>query len=244
MIGLVRNLGIGGTNALKGSVPPMPTTARAITPRTGAIFLAWIFSAWTAYVFLLNPHVAALPHPFSAIAAEAMRFAIFGAPAIWLAMREGGRGWREVLGFSGGKPGALRTGLLVAVIYGVILSALAYWGYGRAFSPLSIPFSFWFTAFSASVMSEEIAFRGLLFRAFASWPRSVTVVVSSAMFMAIHFPGWYRQGAFPTPSAWIAISVSIFLIGCVAGVLYLKTRSIWGAAAVHAMNNLVAAVFR
>ena len=216
----------------------MPT----VTPRYGAVFLIWIFSAWTAYVFGLYPWVARLSEPSSTAVNEFVRFFVFGAPVLWAyrSRSAASAGW---IGFSEPASGALRTGLVVALAFSLVASSIAVWELHRSFKPALIPVRFWFTGFSVSTVIEELAFRSMLFSAFARWPRYFTVVLSSAAFAAIHFPGWLVSSVHPSGMAWITNTSSIFLLGCVLGIVYLSTRSIWATTFIHAANNLVAALF-
>ena len=213
---------------------------RAITPGNGAGYLVWIFSAWSAYVFGLYPSVARFSEPSSTIVNECIRFVVFATPALWLLCQGKSEFSKKDWAVS---PAALRIGLPTALAFTLVASAVAAWGLHKVFRPTSIPIRFWFTSFSASTVIEELAFRAVLFCAFASWPRKFTIILSSAAFAAIHFPGWWASAAFASGAAWISNTASIFLLGCVTGVVYLKTRSIWATTFVHAANNFVAAAF-
>lgn len=222
----------------------MPAAARAITPLTGAIYLAWLFCAWTAYVFLIFPQVAALPHPATAVVSTIARFMVFAAPVIWLAARDGSAPWHRQLGLSGAKVEAILAGIVIAILYGAAGATIAVAVQHKGVGSHSIPLSYWFTTIFLSVIIEEIAFRGFLFRAFETLPKGVTVVASAAAFAAIHFPGWYKLSLSGLPVAWAELGISIFVLGCVLGVLYHSARSIWATSIVHSVNNLVAAMLR
>jgi membrane protease YdiL (CAAX protease family) len=211
------------------------------TLRTGVAYLLWIFGAWTAYVFLAYPLVEQRPQPSSTLLNEAVRFVIFAAPAFWLASREKQPAWRT-LGLSMPTGKTMLTAFGVALVYGVIVSAIAAFQH-KHFSPASIPLHAWFTNFSVSTLIEEIAFRGFLFHTFRDCKRPAVIAISSAAFAAIHFPGWWALGLQHSPTAWLSGTASIFFLGCVTGILFLRTRSVWATALVHATHNFLATAF-
>lgn len=97
-----------------------------------------------------------------------------------------------------------------------------------------------FIVFSPAVLVEEIYFRGFLLNAFSRgtgfWRANAA---SSALFVLIHFPGWFALGRFATP--FVAFdALGIFVFGLVFGCAMKKTGSLWPAYALHALNNLLA----
>jgi len=86
---------------------------------------------------------------------------------------------------------------------------------------------------------EEIVFRGFLLRKylelFTFWKANI---VTSLLFVLIHFPIWlYKDmiGLFP-----IAIS---FIIGISFGFIYKKTRSLWSVIIIHSVYNFFVSIF-
>jgi membrane protease YdiL (CAAX protease family) len=77
----------------------------------------------------------------------------------------------------------------------------------------------------AAPVLEELLFRGALIHRWGScWNGRAAVVVSSVLFGLLH-------------ANWLGIG----MFGLVLALLYLQTRSLWLAIAVHAFNNAVAA---
>lgn len=208
-----------------------------MSPSSALVYLAWIFAAWSAALAFLFPSLEALSEPGRTVATEALRFAVFVAPAWWWARRH-----QASLG-TGLSGKALGTGALVAAAYVLIAGAVALWVEHRTFQPSQIPVRFWFTGFTASTVMEELAFRGFLLGALERWGPARAILLSAMAFSAIHFPGWYALSMHPTAGDWLRNAGAIFLLGCVTGGLYWKTRSVWATSLVHAFNNLVAVAF-
>jgi membrane protease YdiL (CAAX protease family) len=96
---------------------------------------------------------------------------------------------------------------------------------------LDSPVAFGLTLLFAGLLvpiSEELYFRGLLLRWFqprlGRWPR---IVLTAVLFGLAHFDS-------------VGVMVSTFLLGLFCADAYERTRSIWFAIAIHAVNNSVA----
>jgi membrane protease YdiL (CAAX protease family) len=73
---------------------------------------------------------------------------------------------------------------------------------------------------------EEMIFRGLLFtRLTKKWGMTRATIVSSLFFGLLHFP---------------LNPIGAFLLGLVACVLYVRTRTLWVPITLHAINNMIA----
>jgi len=85
---------------------------------------------------------------------------------------------------------------------------------------------------------EEVPFRGFVLQKLQErmdfW---VANLVSSLLFLLIHFPGWIALHLFNTQTAII-----IFVFGFVMAVLFRYTRSLWGPIVAHSGNDFVSFV--
>lgn len=87
----------------------------------------------------------------------------------------------------------------------------------------------------AGVFVEELIFRGVVqTRLSERLSTPVAIVVSAALFLAIHVPGWIIL-ALPTDAAVVA---SVFLLGLICGWIRWRVGSLWPAVAAHWANNL------
>ncbi len=81
-------------------------------------------------------------------------------------------------------------------------------------------------------VSEELMFRGILFRLVEEWLGTwIALVVSAVIFGAVHL-------ANPGATAWGAIAIALEA-GLLFGALYVLTRSLWVGIGVHAAWNVV-----
>jgi membrane protease YdiL (CAAX protease family) len=126
--------------------------------------------------------------------------------------------------------------------YVVIASCIVIFVQNKTFK-LPCSYSFWVTAFSISTIIEEICFRGILFFLFSQLNKKILVIITSVAFSGIHFPGWYLFPIHPTSAAFATDAIAVFILGCILGWIYLKTRSIWFTSCLHSINNLLAAGF-
>lgn len=88
---------------------------------------------------------------------------------------------------------------------------------------------------------EEILFRGFflnrLNESLSFWKANV---ISSLLFMFVHWPYWVSKFGF-TQNV-IKDSINVFLLGCLFGWLMKKTNSLWPAIGAHIANNFVSSL--
>jgi membrane protease YdiL (CAAX protease family) len=94
---------------------------------------------------------------------------------------------------------------------------------------------------AVACLAEELFFRGfLLLRASALvrfWRENL---LTSALFAAIHWPGWLASLG-PRPGLTV-MSLSVFALGLLLGYLLRETGSVWPCVTVHLANNALASL--
>lgn len=156
------------------------------------------------------------------------------------------RGQKAFFGFTGCKIGYLALGVLLPLFY-IGVPYLIYWGMHP--DTIKIPFSINFFVMLVigipmsmlTAMGEEIGWRGYLVWALCSKYRTMTgLLLSSVIWGLWHVPllvsGLYMPG---TP-LWYQITTFLLLIlpmGCVIGMLTLRSRSLWPAILFHTLHN-------
>jgi len=131
------------------------------------------------------------------------------------------------------------TGLIYASL---IVGRTVFFG-AENFSFKSVSIADLLTTITVSPFIEEIAFRGFLLQKFQKVINfSAANVVTSLLFLAIHFPRWIsRGGANLLPDKGAAM-VEIFILGLLLGFLFKRTNSLWACFLLHAANNLAAVI--
>ncbi|HEY8749228.1 MAG TPA: CPBP family intramembrane glutamic endopeptidase, partial [Tepidisphaeraceae bacterium] len=96
----------------------------------------------------------------------------------------------------------------------------------------------WLNVILAAPLTEEILFRGLLYREFSRLTNAVTgAIISSLLFAALHFPYWYfshAKGGMDLAGSLIRI----FAIGLLCCALTWKSRTLIAPIVFHFLNNL------
>jgi uncharacterized protein len=99
----------------------------------------------------------------------------------------------------------------------------------------------WNSILSTSILIgffEEIPFRGFILQKFEErtgfWKANL---ISSLLFLAIHFPGWISLRLL-TPQ----IAIAVFILGVVFAVLFHYSKSLWSAIVAHSLNDFISAV--
>lgn len=200
-------------------------------------YTIWLFIAWSIYVAIVYPLLPKSNSILATVLKESFRFAIFVVP-LFLILKT----WNPWKDLSAGKlkGSALLYGLLVACVWMAVTLAIAVFGQNRGLTAPSL--YFWFTGFSFATIVEEFVFRGYVAKQLLANGKSIAVLVSSLLFVLIHYPGWIILGMLPSVAAFLIASVSIFLLGLVLGWIFVKFDSVWPCVIVHAGNNLVAAI--
>ncbi|WP_248484459.1 CPBP family intramembrane glutamic endopeptidase [Tepidibacter aestuarii] len=92
--------------------------------------------------------------------------------------------------------------------------------------------------------TEEIVFRGFLFQKlmeFTSfWKANL---ITSLLFLIIHFPKWYAHGLFESVGI-IGRIIFIFMFSIIQGKIFNKTNSLWTCIIVHSLNNFIGFTLR
>jgi len=90
---------------------------------------------------------------------------------------------------------------------------------------------------------EEFVFRGavlpyLVERTHSFWKSNL---VTTALFLGLHLPGWYFQGSFQSPMIVVTM-ISITLLSLLFGWVTHRSKSLWSAILLHAINNFLASM--
>src|SRR5699024_6292510 len=108
---------------------------------------------------------------------------------------------------------------------------------------LNLGFDFWLNTFIFVGLTEEIVFRGyILKKLMTGWTFWKANMVTSFLFVSIHFPIWIYNGIFEFPYMISAI-IQVFMISIIFGFIYKKTGSLWSVIIIHSMYNLLVSVF-
>lgn len=92
-----------------------------------------------------------------------------------------------------------------------------------------LPFACW---------CEEVLFRGFIQQKLRFHRRFVSAnLLTSVLFVAIHWPGWIVFNGFGMHLA--SLSVGVFFISLLLGYLLEETRSLWPSVIVHILNNVI-----
>ena len=205
------------------------------TSRTaGVLLFAGAFLAtWSVWAILLVHHpLAQRDWPVRLIA----RLVLFLLPILLyvrFALREQPVHYLRL----GVHPG---RGVLLGLVAGLLPLAELVWRslQANAFPQLPRSTELWLNTILAAPLTEEILFRGLLFRELSRSTGAIAAAVYSSLFFAgLHFPYWYFSGA-KTGSDLVGSLVLIFAVGLLCCGLAWKSRTLVAPLVFHFLNNL------
>jgi membrane protease YdiL (CAAX protease family) len=121
----------------------------------------------------------------------------------------------------------------VVTLLNFLLSALAY-----GIPTFNWQVVTWNSVIGTSVLIgfvEEVPFRGFILQKLQErmsfWPANI---VSSLLFLLIHFPGWVLLHIFNMRTA-----AAVFVIGVLMAILFRYSRSLWSSIVAHSGNDFV-----
>ena len=104
---------------------------------------------------------------------------------------------------------------------------------------LNLGIEAWTGAVLFAGITEEIVFRGFLLEKLR---RNIgfrySNIISSILFVLIHFPVWYMRRILEFPSILLTM-ISVFAISIFQGYIFHKGESLWSSAISHSINNLL-----
>lgn len=96
----------------------------------------------------------------------------------------------------------------------------------------------WLNAASTAPIAEEVVFRGLVLRLLLRrYSAAISLIISSALFAAIHLPFWWISNGALNEKILLAEG-NVLILGCWFGLLYIESRSLWAPVLCHVMNNI------
>lgn len=141
-----------------------------------------------------------------------------------------------------GNTKALVQAALVVIFYfaAVLLIDSLLVGHPLRFTiqPLSNSWIKTFLVLSIGPIAEEILYRGFFLQKLQSslnyWKSNL---ITSGLFVAIHWPNWLYTGK---PASELGIlSIQVFALSILLGYLMQKTESLWPSIFTHILNNMV-----
>lgn len=226
------------------------TEADLVEPRRATVggalvCTALVFGLWTAYVATLYPRVAGVESLVLRVALnDAIRIAIFLGPVVGYLLFVARERPLRALRLTTNVPRGLAWGVAGGVALGAVIVARAALFGPRGLDPKPVPLEAWLTALTVATIVEEIVFRGFLLRrlegATGFWWANV---VTAALFVAIHVPGWALVGGTPLVPGRLMAMGDIFVLGLVLGYVFERSGSVWAPFVVHSVNNALATVF-
>ena len=202
-------------------------------------YLLWLYLGWTVYVAYIYQNLITYG-AYGEIINELARFVIYVMPLFWILPKIEFPKFTD-LGFHGDFIKNISIGIVVSIIFIAIAAPLTMLSKGMDIGVESISVASIWVGLSFAVVVEEIVFRGYLLNSFLCYGKAKAVLVSSILFLLIHFPGWWLLGTHSSLVGWITTSASIFILGVILSILFLRFNSLWICILVHSANNLVAA---
>jgi membrane protease YdiL (CAAX protease family) len=127
---------------------------------------------------------------------------------------------------------------------GLVLAAVALTTKAIQHKPLLSPALTWafVTAVVVAPLFEEFMFRGAVLGVLAARYRfTVANLLTAALFLGMHLPGWYFQGRlFRLLLSPVGGALSVLLIGMVFGYVRQRSGSVVAGLLAHAFNNFFA----
>jgi membrane protease YdiL (CAAX protease family) len=137
----------------------------------------------------------------------------------------------------------VRQGVLWALAGGLVFAVGISSRHFLLGDPIHLPTgSIWYNLILTVGFMEEIPLRGLVFQKLNEylrfWPATM---LSSLVFMLMHFPSWIAQGQ--PPAYFLTTGFYVLGFACVMCVILKRSGSLWGCIIMHSMNDFVSVLW-
>ncbi len=206
------------------------------------VYIIYLFLAWAGYVAFLYPTIVVIDGLVGEITQEIVRVIIFITPLYFIHKTIQPLSF-EIMGVSNGLLKDVKIGVISSVIFLLIVLPLTLLSSGKSISfdgVSSVPF---WSAISIAVITEEVVFRGYLLSVFEQYyNRTRAILATVLLFVLIHYPGWWLLETHSTIGGWVQASGSIFFLGIILSIVFIRYKSLLACIMIHSTNNLVAAI--
>lgn len=213
---------------------------RRLTPAMIIGYCICLFAIWALREFFVRQRVSEWLGEWGGVAFNtATKLLVWTAPALWLVRRypedmmipklfaQPVR-WRRVL--------PVAAGLMLLAVLSALITLKGRLAIQPGFRPSALIGTVLFVG-----ITEEAVFRGFLLNTFSKRMKEGTaLVVSSFLFVLIHFPIWYTNGLFGSMTDVLRSSLSIFVLGIVFGITFVKEENLIAPIVLHMAWNLPA----
>lgn len=208
--------------------------------KAAILYTLWLFITWTIYVMFFYKQYVKL-NTYSNIVGETVRILLFAAP-LFIVYKKTDFPTFNDLGFDRNFLKDLSIGIAFALVFIAIFLPLTMLLKGKPLSAKEVSGVPLWSALSLAVIVEEVVFRGYLLNLLTRYGKIRAVIISSVLFVFIHYPGWWFLEMQPSLMHWVSSSISIFVLGILLGSLFLKFRALWICILIHSANNLIAKI--
>lgn len=191
--------------------------------------------AWLVKVRLADPLV-----PWVATSAGSFTYWTTAKILVWIApavslITTSGRSLPGILNLTNWRGWLAWGGSLGLILAGFNL--LGKWVQGAPHVPTSLSYALLNVMVIAPVF-EELLIRGAIFGNLQrQYSMAAANLISSAMFLGLHMPGWYFMGVLAR-NVTSTVAGSVFLVGLACGYGVHRSRSVIAGILAHCLNNI------
>jgi len=219
-------------------MPPVPDIVRrrqyAALP-TLLLYLVVFFAAWSGYILLITPRFGS--GPLFLIVENLVKLAVWTLPVLLL-LRYVDR--QDPLTYL-----QLRENVRPGILYGLLAGGLlAVYLVGQrlvvGFHGVNLGFAWsqWIGGVILVGVTEEVVFRGFILQRLLTMTRFRWAnLITSGLFLLIHFPRWLRDGQLAS-AEMVGAVLYVFAFSYLQGYLFKRSGSLWSCFLSHAIGNL------
>lgn len=127
--------------------------------------------------------------------------------------------------------------LIPLLLFALVYNSIGYFIDKNGFGTSMKIYDIIVTAATVGIFEESV-FRGWFLNSISAFVSERKAnLISAALFMLIHYPGWIFHGYSVTKI--IIRSISVYTLGLIFGWIFRKNRSIWTGAIIHSAWDLI-----
>ncbi|MDU4960364.1 MAG: type II CAAX endopeptidase family protein [Sporomusaceae bacterium] len=199
------------------------------------------FAFWSIYAVFIAPYVKGQNNLLFNLISPIIKLLVWTAPVLIILSREK-KDIVSCLKLYKNSDNCIRWSIIsgIAIVgYNLLVSHLFYQDF------FFNPFFAWHKWLGGVILvgfTEEVLFRGyFLQRLITCFPFWMANVITSVLFLLIHFPGWYAHSAQMAQGVfeWLLLMAFIFGFSLAEGWSLRKSNSLWPCIIMHSLNNFM-----
>ena len=207
-------------------------------------YLVMFYGLWTVYALVISPYLDEFPTIIRVISKNLSKLLLWTLPVVIQLKYIYKNNLLDYLKLDKN----ISKGFIYGAIFGALITLYIMYRKVMISGGLSFNLLFDINAWIGAVLlvgfTEEVVFRGFILQKFEEIMNfKMANIITSILFVFIHFPRWIQEGNFSSYTFIINSALFLIIFSYTLGVMLKKTGSLWSCIIFHAANNFAMFAF-